>query len=107
MEPQKFKRHDRNYWEMQVASWRESGLTQSEYCLQNKLNPRSLSNWNRKLKQSWGEPSQTFVEISSFKEISGHDERKIEMRIGDIRITMREGIDPLSLRDIASALGGM
>jgi hypothetical protein len=107
MESQKFNRHDRNYWETQITSWRKSGLTQSEYCLQKNLNHRSLSNWNKKLKQSGREDAeQTFVEIKSFERFSENDGQKIEMMIGDIRITMREGIDPLLMRDIALALGG-
>jgi len=101
-----FTRHNQNYWEAQISTWQSSGLNMSEYCRQNNLNHRSLSNWKRKLNQTGLKTcSQPFVEIKCYDESLEHSDQTIEMTIGTTRFIMREGIDPLVLRDIALALG--
>ena len=80
----------------------------NEYCQQNNLNPRSLTNWKVKLRHDDGKTDEPgFVEIRGGM-TSGYDDNwKIEMAIGNLRLYMREGIDPLVMRDIALALGGL
>jgi len=104
----RFTRQNRNYWEAQISSWQSSGLSISKFCRQNNLNPRSLSNWKIKLNKSGEETiNQQFVEISCFDKTLGHDNRTIEMTIGAARLVIREEIDPLVLRNIVLALGGI
>ena len=103
-----FTRHSRNFWEAQITAWRSSGISMNEYCRKNNLSQKSLSHWKRKLKQSGQKAGgQPFVEINYGEVEPGHDDRTIEMIIGTTRLVMREGIDPLQLRDIALALGGI
>lgn len=40
------------YWQAHFESWRESGLTQSEYCDQAKISRHRFKYWRRKLEPS-------------------------------------------------------
>jgi transposase-like protein len=35
-------------WQRHVEAWRESGLSQADYCRQQGLNPKTLSAWSRR-----------------------------------------------------------
>ena len=35
-------------WYRHVEAWRESGLSQADYCRQQGLNPKTLSAWSRR-----------------------------------------------------------
>jgi hypothetical protein len=35
-------------WQRHVEAWRESGLSQADYCRQQGLNPKTLSAWTRR-----------------------------------------------------------
>ena len=35
-------------WQRHVNAWRESGLSQADYCRQQDLNPKTLSAWTRR-----------------------------------------------------------
>jgi hypothetical protein len=35
-------------WQRHVEAWRESGLSQADYCRQQGLNPKTLSAWARR-----------------------------------------------------------
>ena len=36
------------HWQRHVEAWRESGLSQADYCRQQGLNPKTLSAWVRR-----------------------------------------------------------
>lgn len=55
-EKSKRRYRSRQFWEGHVRKWRDSTLTQAEYCRQNNLNPRSLTHWK-------GEITRTCEEI--------------------------------------------
>jgi hypothetical protein len=40
----------RGFWEKRLRDWSSSGLSQAEYCRQNKLSIKSFGYWKRKLK---------------------------------------------------------
>jgi len=35
------------HWQRNVEAWRESGLSQADYCRQQVLNPKTFSTWTR------------------------------------------------------------
>ncbi len=41
--------HDRGYWQQHVLAHRRSRLTQSAYCLQHGLHPKTYRTWSRRL----------------------------------------------------------
>ena len=102
-EAKRYKRRDRKCWSDKVTQWRESGLKQTEYCRRNNLNPRSLSNWNRRL-EAETQPDTSFVEVACGVDPAGSGSHVMELLIGTIRIRIREDIDPLIVRDIIMVL---
>ena len=43
------KRLGREGWQQHIDQWRDSGLTQTEYCAQHDINSRYFSTWKGKL----------------------------------------------------------
>ena len=39
------------YWQEQLDGWRQSGLTQSAYCVKHGLNVKTFNRWHKKAKQ--------------------------------------------------------
>jgi len=104
-ETKRFIRRDQTYWADHVVRWRESGLTQTEYCRQRSLNPRSLSNWNRKLANTPTDAS--FVEVSGSRNFIESGSGIMELSVDKIRIRIREEVHPLVLREIIAVLRGI
>jgi hypothetical protein len=46
----------RRFWEHHLCEWESSGLSAAEYCRQNKVSPKSLLYWKKRVK-AHGEPS--------------------------------------------------
>lgn len=40
----------RRFWEQHLREWKSSGLSQAEYCRQNKVSPKSFLYWKRREK---------------------------------------------------------
>lgn len=40
----------RRFWEVHLRDWSTSGLSQAEYCRQNKISLKTFGYWKRKLK---------------------------------------------------------
>ena len=98
-------RRDRAFWSMQVNSWTASGLSQTDYCRENKLNPRSLSGWNRRLGRTIEKAA--FVEVHSALAKLSEGAHYMELVIGGIRLLIREEMEAGKLRSIVVALGGI
>jgi hypothetical protein len=45
-------RQGTDYWQEQIAGWRQSGLSQIAYCAQHDLNIKSFRRWRTKLQRS-------------------------------------------------------
>lgn len=99
-------RKNRAEWALHLSHWRQSGLTQAEYCQKHALNTCSFSSWKTKLKHE-------NMQISSFVEIKEHhlsEERGDEyfdIVLENIRLRFRENIDPVKLRNIMLVVSGV
>lgn len=123
MKKKRYIHRDSAFWRDQVTHWQESGLSQSEYCRQQGLNPRSLSRWSRELIRKSDKkapsfdtpksPSQRRHRTPSFVEIQAGDisikesREYIELILEGMRIRFREDIDPWRLRSIIQAMYGV
>ena len=106
LEQQTKIRRKRSEWVEHLAAWKQSGLGQDEYCKRNKLNPCSFSSWKSKLEQK--EVNSPFVEIMHPMHQPAYcTDEVIELTLEGIRIKLREGIDPIRLRNIVIALMGV
>lgn len=87
------------FWTGHVAKWNDSGLSQAEYCRQNKLNPNLLSKWKQNLKDG---------EIKDFVEIpvsAIENESVIELVVRDIyKVQLKDGFDPNLLKKVIKVL---
>lgn len=39
-------------WRQRISSWKESGLSQAKFCIENELNLRNFQYWKKKFKES-------------------------------------------------------
>ncbi len=53
------------YWQEQLDGWRQSGLTQSAYCVKHGLNVKTFNRWHNKTvqRQTTKEASLTLVPV--------------------------------------------
>jgi transposase len=98
-------RRTRMEWAKHLAAWQQSGLTQGEYCKKHNLKPTLFSAWKRKIKEH--DEARPFVEIPPWHEAQPVGDEIIELKLEGIRIRLREGIDPIRLRNIVIALAGV
>jgi hypothetical protein len=55
----------REYWRGQVAQWRDSGLTQKEYCNKEGISLERLGTWKRRLDREGQEQTGALVAVPS------------------------------------------
>ena len=89
-----------------VAAWRESGLTQREYCSRNGLSRSALGYWSRKIDTEG--KGNGFVEIHSAHETArGSSSDAVELLIGErYRLRLSEGFSPQTLARVLEVLEG-
>lgn len=89
-----------------VGAWRESGLTQREYCSRNGLSRSALGYWSRKI-DSEGKGGG-FVEIRSVHDgEAGNGSDAIELVVGErYRLRLGEGFSPQTLARVLEVLEG-
>lgn len=101
------KAQSRQHWEKHIIAWKNSGQTQQDYCRSNDLNPGTFTNWKIKIKKSKQISNNNFIEITQHKNLPINLERKIEIKLGNINLSMREEIDPVIIRNILIELRGI
>lgn len=96
----------RRCWREHVRKWKESGLTQAEYCRRNGINRRGLFYWKKRFVQCESEIS--LVEISLPPGCITPGSSVLRVLVGDRhRIEIESGFDPVLLRQVVCALEGM
>jgi len=92
----------RAYWKEQIDRWRQSGLSQAEYCRRHDLVRHQMAYWKKRLQKP--EPDVSFfpVELNGFKEIASRPEQTpLFLVIGnDFKIEINEGFDAQVLRQL-------
>lgn len=84
--------HKKRDWKSIVGDWKESGLTQSEYCRKHGLSGSALSVNARKYKP-------TTFQMSNFIELAAPDHERIEIVVGDrikVRLPLSTSCDRIS-----------
>jgi hypothetical protein len=88
------ERRGRPYWETQIENWRQSGLSQAEYCRREGIVPQYFTNWKSKL--SARTTAHGFVEVSRVTESEVVQRRArpyVEFRIDeDLRMYLSLGL---------------
>ena len=92
----------RPFWQMQIAKWKKSGITQSEFCRQNGLQRSAFGYWRQKLSRAPVQTSDDLVEIST-KAVSRSG--RLEIIIDhSISIIVENDFDPGLLSKVVGAL---
>lgn len=76
------------FWRDHLARWEKSGLSQNEYCRQNRLSAVQLRYWKKKFHRSKKESPLTFVPVPT--EIPPSLER--ENHLSGLTILLEKGI---------------
>lgn len=103
-------RHGQAWWSRHVDSWRNSGLSQAEYCRRHGIVACSLARWSSKLKEESGVGKQ-LVEVGRSGTGQGlraeESARLIELVVeGRYLLRLWPGTDGDHLRQVLSALEG-
>jgi hypothetical protein len=94
----------KRYWQAQMQSWKESGMSQTGYCLSRNLSLKTFCYWRRKLK---GKASGiTLIQIPEGS-IEGKENRSAGLRLlvdGKFEIEVAEGFSPSTLTELVKAV---
>ncbi|HPB80639.1 MAG TPA: hypothetical protein PK200_01245 [Spirochaetota bacterium] len=101
----KYQRRDRACWQTHIQTWKDSGLSQTEYCRQNNISLSSFTNWKAKISSEVFR-DQAFVELRH--ENISYQQNCIEFVVdNDLSIKVREDIPVLFLKNLFLALRGV
>ncbi|RME60758.1 IS66 family insertion sequence hypothetical protein, partial [Candidatus Parcubacteria bacterium] len=98
------------FWQRHIARWRQSGITQAEYCRRHNLCRRQFTYWKGKLKDSSREPI-SFIPV---KVVDTQEKQCLEKGAGSssgvvlyrgrYRIEVREGFSAEVLGEVLRVL---
>ena len=102
-------REGRDYWELQLAEYWESGLTIQEYSELKELPYESARRWIRVLQKARqddaGESeSLELVEVSPSVPSAGNASG-IKLAVGGVKIELEKGFDAATLSNVLNLLG--
>jgi len=99
-------------WAERVAEWRQSGKSAMVFAAGREFTASSLRYWATKLKSTARPPAPAFARIVRPGPVAGIEARRppsendgVEVIVGDARIVVRRGFDPVLIRELVSALG--
>lgn len=89
-------------WEIRIAEFRSSGLTQAKWCEMNQIKLHQLRYWLRKIERNSASSSTAWVPLT----IEGSFESKdtLHIKIGQAFIEVKPGFDPSFLADVVRTL---
>jgi hypothetical protein len=90
-----------SYWQAQVSSWRRSGLSQAQFCRDHNLKVRNFGYWKCKFSRS--SSAVSFVPLRVRSTPSPSSSLGLVLESG-LRIEVREGFSPGTLRDLIHTL---
>lgn len=83
----------RERWAAHIENWQASGLTQTDYCRREGIDPNSFSNWKRKLREaSDSKVDPGFVELPTTVNLPASENQApplIEFVIGGNGVSFR------------------
>ena len=88
----------RRYWEEELKNWKESGLTQAEYCRDKDLHVHQFLYWRKRIFPE--KSSATLVELPVRATTPCRSSAITLVVDGSFRIEIGEGFDPLMLEQV-------
>ncbi len=87
------------FWKRHINEWRKSGISQVQYCRQNKLSTQSFTYWKMRLSQR-SSISFVAVQVKPEKQINAGNSAELVLLKDGYRIEIKEGFNPAALADV-------
>jgi hypothetical protein len=93
-------------WHQHVNAWRESGLSQADYCRQQDLNPKTLSAWTRRaLPIDKDTPLEMMaVQVTPSESVAIADANLILRFAHDVELELSTAVSPRWLAELLRCL---
>jgi hypothetical protein len=101
----KSKEEKRRYWQGHIESWRQSGLSQAEYCRRNTLPIKSFGYWkSRNSRSSRG--GLTFFPLVLSNSVVTPSQASLQLMLQEKRFTIeiKEDFSPATLKKLILSL---
>ena len=96
----------RSCWKKRIEHWRQSGLSQAEYCRQHHLKDHQLTYWKRRFEKT--ETTISFVSLPTGTSALAVNNPPLVLSIDNhFNIEIRPGFDGHLLRQLIVALQGL
>jgi hypothetical protein len=93
-----------DFWKNQIKSWKESGLSQSEYSRQNNIDEQLFSKWKIRLSKNI---ESNFVQITAAIKKDFLNEPELELVIKEnYSIKVHSGFNPETLKKLIKVIEG-
>ena len=96
----------RRLWEQQIQQWKDSGLSQSEFCRIHNLKAHQLTYWKKRFDRTQAPVSLVELQWGSTLQSSpGLKAATLRLILNEhYRIDIERGFDPLTLQQLVLAL---
>ncbi len=91
------------YWFDRLQEWKASGLGLDRWCRENSHRFYQARYYKRKFERKSAPSVRIFTEVEEDKPLGG----KLVVQVGEVRIEVEKGFDPLLLRDVIMILRGV
>jgi len=96
----------RRYWKQQIEQWKDSGLTQIEFCRLHNLKPHQLTYWKKRFQPA--DTPVSLVELKwepTFQSPPCPNVSPLRLIVNDrFRIDIDRGFDPATLQQLVLSL---
>ena len=96
----------RRFWEQQIQQWKDSGLSQSEFCRLHNLKAHQLTYWKKRFHRT--DAPVSLIELqwgSTLQSPPGPNGSHLRLILNEhYRIDIERGFDPLTLQQVVLAL---
>jgi len=92
-------------WKAVVKDWRESGLSQADYCKKAGIKSNRLSYWKRKLSIEDAISAKSEIRVKNeFIEVGKSVNELIEINYGDLQINIPSSIESKKIAELINCL---
>lgn len=100
------KDRKRHCWKKRIEHWRQSGLSQAEYCRQHHLKDHQLTYWKRRFEKT--ETAVSFVSLPVGTSALAVNHPPLVLSIDNhFKVEIRPGFDGHLLRQLIATLQGL
>ena len=100
------RREKEQYWQKHLSEWRQSGLSQAEYCRVNHINRKGFGYYKNKHRKK--APVVNFMPVPAIVQTQREPSSTLKVILNDcFKIEVGDGFTPATLEKIVRTLRGM